>query len=827
MSARARLCPKEVAVLAVLLVISLAVSVAIWRGVAVRQEMVMRAEFERRGDQAVHGLTARLELYQAVLRTAAGYWAKHPASGIDEWRALVQASEIPASHPGAQGLAYAVAVPDAELDRFTADIRARLWPGFAVRQPATGVSPHAIVTHAEPLARLDKLLGYDFAVDPVRRQAAELARDSGRLAMSSPLTLIAGGDSGRDVVLVQPVFRPDMPADSVDQRRQAIQGWLLLGLHVNAVLASLQQQIDDPSFDIAILAGNDGTAVYGHTHASDDAQFVTARQVDFAGQHWLIKMHRHLPPGSAWFSGIALVVLAVSLALSVAVTVAAALLLISREQSRQLAHHAMTELSRAEVALAAVTRSVPGVVYRWLEGRTDGAFQFVAPQAGILFGIPAAALIEDWRRLPFLPEDMERWHTSLTEAARTALPWELEGRYHDQDGAVRWWKATATPSPGADGVAFDGIIVDITALKEAEQVLAERERSYREMFERSNAVMVLADPLSGRVVDVNPAAQAYYGYAAEQMRGMDIHTISLAEDGRWRELADAASKGQAEFYTSRHRLASGEVRDVEVNTGPVSVLGRMYVLGIVHDVTDRQNLQAELEEKSSKLAATNAELEQFSYVASHDLQEPLRTIASFLHLLQRRYEGRLDAEANEFIAFAVDASARLQSMIRDLLDYSRVGTRGGEFVPTDMNKELATARASLAGAIEEAGAEIIGDPLPFVVADRMQMQSLLQNLIGNAIKYRRPDRPPRIHISAEEDEARWVFRICDNGIGIAPQYFDRIFQVFQRLHSREKFGGTGIGLALCRKIVDRHGGSIWVESQPGQGSTFLFSIPKR
>jgi PAS domain S-box-containing protein len=329
------------------------------------------------------------------------------------------------------------------------------------------------------------------------------------------------------------------------------------------------------------------------------------------------------------------------------------------------------------------------------------------------------------------------------------------------------------------------------------------------------------------VVDVNPAAQAYYGYAAEQMRGMDIHTISLAEDGRWRELADAASKGQAEFYTSRHRLASGEVRDVEVNTGPVSVLGRMYVLGIVHDVTDRQNLQAELEEKSSKLAATNAELEQFSYVASHDLQEPLRTIASFLHLLQRRYEGRLDAEANEFIAFAVDASARLQSMIRDLLDYSRVGTRGGEFVPTDMNKELATARASLAGAIEEAGAEIIGDPLPFVVADRMQMQSLLQNLIGNAIKYRRPDRPPRIHISAEEDEARWVFRICDNGIGIAPQYFDRIFQVFQRLHSREKFGGTGIGLALCRKIVDRHGGSIWVESQPGQGSTFLFSIPKR
>jgi PAS domain S-box-containing protein len=639
--------------------------------------------------------------------------------------------------------------------------------------------------------------------------------------------LIAGGNDRHDVLLVQPVFRSGMPVDSVEGRRHAIQGWLLLGLHVDVLFSALECEIDDAGIGFVVRAGEAGAVVYGQAEDEDADALTTVRAVQFAGQRWVMTMTHREPRAALWFGGVALVVLLVSIAFCIAVTAVAALLLISRDQSRRLASHAMSELGRAEVALAAVTASVPGVVYRWRESRGHSGFEFVAPQAGVLFGVAPAVLVEDWRRLPFLPEDLERWRTSLREAAQNPMPWELEGRYHDAFGAVRWWKATATPSPGDDGVIFDGIVVDITALKEAAQVLAERERSYREMFERSSAVMVLADPLSGRIVDVNAAGQSYYGYAAEQMRGMDVRAISLIDDGRWRVIADAAVQGQAVFYTSRHRLASGEVRDVEIHTGPVSVSGRTYVLGIIHDVTDRQRLQAELEEESAKLAATNAELEQFCYVASHDLQEPLRTIAGFLHLLQQRYRPKLDAEANEFIDFAVDASARLQSMIRDLLDYSRVATRGGDFAPTDMNKELATVRASLGGAIEEAGAEIIGDPLPIVVADRMQMQSLLQNLIGNAIKYRRPDRPPRVQVSAEEQADAWVFRVADNGIGIAPQYFDRIFQVFQRLHSREKFTGTGIGLALCRKIVARHGGSIWVESQPGQGSTFLFSIPKR
>lgn len=830
MPARRLLRPLQLAGLAALLVLAVAISLLIWRDAGLRQELVQRTEFERRADQLFHGLTARLDIYRAVLRTAAGFWATHPRAGIAEWRAVVDSSQINTRYPGTDGLAYAVPVPPETRDAFVADIRKRLWRDFAVRPETDTVPEHMVVVLIEPFASTSRALGYDIATDQQRRQAAELARDTGLPTLSSPLTLITSGERSRDFLLVQPVFRPDYPLENVEQRRRAHQGWLLLGLHAAGLFGGLVNDLDDPLLELRVHADGPeaGVTLYGNDGDTAQPGLVATRTLEFAGQRLVLSMHRPLPRHAAWLSGTPLVILAVSLALSLTATAAAALLLVSREQSRRLASQALTELTRTEKALAAVTASVPGVIYRWLERPQGSGFNFVAPQAAVMFGVAPAALVRDWRRLPFLPDDLARWQDSLARAAgEAALPWEMEGRYTDAEGGVRWWKATATPSAGPGGVAFDGIIVDITELKEAEQVLVERERSYREMFERTSAVMVLLDPLSVRVVDINPAAQDYYGFARDQARGMDARDISMLGEDGWQRLRERTARGQADFYRSRHRLASGEVREVEVHAGPVTVSGRTYLHAIVHDVTDRELFQAELQEKSAKLAATNAELEQFSYIASHDLQEPLRTIASFLQLMQRRYGDSLDGDAHDFIAFAVDAAARLQSMIRDLLDYSRVGTRGGAFVPCDMGTLLDTVRANLARAIDEADAQVTGDALPTVTADGMQMQSLLQNLVGNALKYRREGVPPRIAISAADEGDYWVFRVADNGIGIEPQYFDRIFQVFQRLHTREKFGGTGIGLALCKKIVERHGGAIRVESQPGDGTTFVFTLPKR
>lgn len=239
----------------------------------------------------------------------------------------------------------------------------------------------------------------------------------------------------------------------------------------------------------------------------------------------------------------------------------------------------------------------------------------------------------------------------------------------------------------------------------------------------------------------------------------------------------------------------------------------------------RRNMERELERKLEELARSNAELEQFAYVASHDLQEPLRMVASYNQLLARRYKGKLGEDADEFIGFSVEGVTRMQRLINDLLAYSRVGTRGKEKVDVDMATVLHNVMRNLETVIAESGAEVTHDAMPHVFGDETQMMQLLQNLIGNAIKFRRDGVAPRIHVGLVHNGFGYTFSVRDNGIGIDPQFFDRIFVIFQRLNQREKYPGTGIGLAICKKIVERHGGRIWVESAPDRGSTIHFTLP--
>lgn len=251
------------------------------------------------------------------------------------------------------------------------------------------------------------------------------------------------------------------------------------------------------------------------------------------------------------------------------------------------------------------------------------------------------------------------------------------------------------------------------------------------------------------------------------------------------------------------------------------------VLTLTRDITDRKELEDNLKQLIDELQRSNQELQQFAYVVSHDLQEPLRTITSFIQLLERRYKGKLDKDADEFMEYIVDGSVRMRQMIQDLLQYSRVTTKGGEFKETNVENVLKHTISNLKTIIEENNVKIINDPLPQVIADDKQLQRVFQNLILNAIKFKKPDVPPVIHISVKTDSENneYIFLVSDNGIGIEAQYFERIFDIFQRLHTREEYEGTGIGLAVVKRIIDRHGGRIWVESEVDKGSTFYFTLP--
>ncbi len=263
----------------------------------------------------------------------------------------------------------------------------------------------------------------------------------------------------------------------------------------------------------------------------------------------------------------------------------------------------------------------------------------------------------------------------------------------------------------------------------------------------------------------------------------------------------------------------------EINARVVHNEGRSAILMIIRDITERKRAEEALKENAEELKISNAELQQFAYVASHDLQEPLRMIVSYLTLLDNRYSSELDEKAHEYIAYAVDGGERMRELIDDLLEFSRVETRARPFSHVNLNEVADRVLMNLKVQIEENKVDIFIEPLPMVMADEQQMVQLMQNLLGNTIKFHGPERP-MVRISAFHNEKEWTIAVKDNGIGMNTQYADKIFQMFQRLHTISEYPGTGVGLAIAKKIVEHHGGRIWVESEEGKGATCLFYHPR-
>lgn len=408
---------------------------------------------------------------------------------------------------------------------------------------------------------------------------------------------------------------------------------------------------------------------------------------------------------------------------------------------------------------------------------------------------------------------------------------ELSGRR--KDGSEFPIEIMLSPLKSAGGILVTAAIRNISVRKRAEQHLAQMETWHRGLLEAAPDAMLMVDQ-AGLIVLANKETERHFGYSRDELVGGPVSAVipgglgalhrSLATDNSREVGVLPPLMGVSIELTGRRK--NGSEFPIEVIFGPLESAEGMLVTAAIRDITARKKVSAELLLKVDELNRSNDELEQFAYLASHDLQEPLRMVASYTQLLAKRYKGRLDSDADEFIAFAVDGANRMQTLIQDLLAYSRVGTKGLELTPTSSEDVLAYALDNLSGAIADAKAIVTHDPLPMVLADASQLTQLFQNLIGNAIKYQ-PEGVPTIHVAARREGAgHWRFSVRDNGLGIDPQYFEKIFGMFQRLHRREDFAGTGIGLAICKKIVERHGGAIRVESQLGAGSTFSFPLRK-
>ena len=467
------------------------------------------------------------------------------------------------------------------------------------------------------------------------------------------------------------------------------------------------------------------------------------------------------------------------------------------------------------------------------------------------------------------PASVSTFQANFTRFKERGWVRDLEFQMVRKDGRILpvSLNAIAIKDPDGNFIMTRSTMIDIRDRKQAEAALYKSNSILNSVLESTPDIIFVKD-LQNRYVLANSTAANFLGTTVEAMIGKDdnqlfppeiaakiieadreivttgkalVYEEDLPKPGKietlltvkcpWRDAEgniigaigisrdiSALKQAEAALKQARDRL---EIR-VQERTKELSEANAALQV----EIAERREAERKLEQLTLDLQRSNQELEQFAYLASHDLQEPLRAVTGYTELLAQEYERHLDETAKEYMGYIVDGATRMRQLIQDLLSYSRVGTRGKPFVPTDCNEALRQALNDLLLAIAENNAIITYDGLPRAIADKAQLAQLFQNLIGNAIKFRRQE-PPQIHIWAEAKDDLWLFGVRDNGIGIKPRYLERIFELFKRLHTRKEFPGTGIGLAICKKIVERHGGNIWAESQPGVGTTFYFTLPKR
>jgi PAS domain S-box-containing protein len=506
--------------------------------------------------------------------------------------------------------------------------------------------------------------------------------------------------------------------------------------------------------------------------------------------------------------------------------------------------HDITQRKKAEEALQESEERFRSLLNSTPDGivivDNNARIQLVNAQTERMFGYSRQKLLDQPVEI-LLPERLAAGHVQLrsgyiADPSMRPMGTGLETIGRRKDGVEFPVDISLSPLETESGCLVISAIRDTTERKKAEEALQESEERFRSLVQSASSAIVIADE-EGNIISWNQGARNIFGYGEEEVLGQPLTTLmpQWYHEDHQRGLERVRATGQGKLLGKTLELYAlrkdGSEFPIQISLSSWQSEGGVFFSGMIHDITERKELESALqstnqalEQRVNQLDQANADLERFAYVASHDLQEPLRMVSGFSQMLQEKYQDQLDADAREYIWYLVDAAGRMRNLIQDLLAFSRVQTRGRPLEMVNCEEVLGWVLSNLQAAIEEAQAVVTHDPLPEVMGDATQLMQVFQNLLANAMKFRKLE-PPRVHISVEGSGEEFIFSVTDNGIGIEPEFHQRIFEIFQRLHTRDRYPGTGIGLAICQRIIDRHGGRIWVESEPGQGSTFYFSLP--
>lgn len=497
---------------------------------------------------------------------------------------------------------------------------------------------------------------------------------------------------------------------------------------------------------------------------------------------------------------------------------------------RDISEWKLAELKRQETLeqIRYISNQIPGVIYQYrLDADGSVSFPYVSESVKNTMGVSAEEIYRHPEKVfsAVHPDDYVELMESIEQSSKVMGVWQKEFRIKLAEDHILTVLGSSTPQQAKDGaVIWHGFITDITELKKSQEKIKQLSLA----VEQSPVSVVITDT-TGAIEYVNQKFVDITGYTFEEALGKNPRILksgytppeeyqqlwdSLAANGNWKGIFHNKKKN-GELYWE-----SASISPILNDKGNIT-----HILAIKEDITERKQAEEMLKKYAADLKRSNTELENFAYIASHDLQEPLRMINSFLNLLEKRLNGKLDEQSKDYIHYAIDGANRLKLLIQDLLQYSRVGNNKDEFTLTKLNGLAQYIHLVLKDTIDSNKATITVKPMPLVNVNKTLINTLFVNLVENALKYR-SGQPPVIEIGFSEDEHSNTFYVKDNGIGISPEYFEKIFVIFKRLHGKGEYMGTGIGLALCKKITDIHKGEIWVKSTLGQGSTFYFSIPK-